>query len=87
MNKTNYTSDFFNDLPVKPKIVPVDDPWLGGTGYCLFDFDTPEQVDCYSVGEMKALRDLLDTVICKHEEQKVDPLQMTLWPELSEEYL
>ena len=84
MNKT-FTSSYFNQFPVKPKIVTVVDPWLGGPAYCLHDFDTPELVDCYSVGELNALRNLLTDAINSYETDCKG--QMHLWPELLEEYL
>lgn len=87
MKKTIYTSDFFNDLPIKPRIELVQEPWLEGTGYCFFNFNTPELADCYSIDEIKAIRDLLDKVISSYETLKHEPSQMSLWPEVSEENL
>lgn len=82
-----FTSSTFDNLPVKPKITVVQDPWVGGRAYCLHDFDTPEIVDCYSIGEMVALRDMIDAAITKHRMGQTDQNQLSLWPELTEEYL
>ena len=86
MNHT-FTSSYFDQFPVKPKIVTVEDPWIGGQAYCLHDFDTPEIVDCYSIGELEALRNLLDDAITKHKNQKTNKDQMYLWPELIDDIL
>lgn len=87
MEQNTFTSSTFDNLPVKPKITVVEDPWIGGRAYCLHNFDTPEVVDCYSIGEMVALRDMIDAAITKHRMSQADPNQLSLWPELSEEYL
>ena len=87
MEQKTFTSSTFDNLPVKPRITVVEDPWIGGRAYCLHDFDTPEVVDCYSIGEMVALRDMIDAAITKHRMGQVDPNQLSLWPELTEEYL
>jgi hypothetical protein len=87
MEQKTFTSSTFDNLPVKPKITVVEDPWIGGRAYCLHDFDTPEVVDCYSIGEMVALRDMIDAAITKHRMGQDDPNQLSLWPELTEEYL
>ena len=87
MDQNTFTSSTFVNLPVKPKITIVEDPWIGGRAYCLYDFDTPEVVDCYSIGEMIALRDMIDAAITKHRMGQVDSNQLSLWPELTEEYL
>jgi hypothetical protein len=85
MDKNIITSLTFDNLPVKPKITVVEDPWVGGRAYCLHDFDTPEVVDCYSIGEMVALRDMIDEAITKHRMAKIDKNQLDLWPDLVDE--
>lgn len=87
MEQKTFTSSTFDNLPVKPKIQIVEDPWIGGRAYCLHDFDTPEVVDCYSIGEMVALRDMIDSAITKHRMGVEDKNQMKLWPDLVDENL